>query len=118
MPDTPARVGPLRSFALGLLGARREVRAGPEALVVSRPFLARGKPLFDAIEAAKLAAEVVDRVDQRRLAGAGHDRTAVLERPVVTEDDVQERPFEVRREPVEPLDCTPDAVVAERDLTE
>ena len=61
----------------------------PERLVVTRPLLARGELLLEPVEAAQPAPEVVDHVDERRLARARHDRAAVLERAVVAEDDVQ-----------------------------
>ena len=53
---------------------------------------------------------------ERRLARAGHDRAAVLERAVVGEDDVPDRLRELRREALDLLDRAADAVVAERDL--
>ena len=56
------------------------------------------------------------RVDERRLAGAGHDRRAVLELAVVAEDDVQDRLGEVGVEALDLLDLAADLVVAERDL--
>ena len=72
--------------------------------VEARPRLAVGKLALDAVEAAELAAEVVDRVDQGRLAGGGHHRRAVLERPVVGEDDVEDRLRRSGVEAVDPLD--------------
>ena len=53
---------------------------------------------------------------ERRLARAWNDRAAVLERPVVAEDDVQHRLRELGGESIEPFDHTPDAVVAQRNL--
>ncbi len=79
--------GALRS--LGGVRASGEVRTAPERTVISGPLLAGRQLLFDPIEAAEAPAEVVDHVDERRLARARHDRASVLERAVVAEDDVQ-----------------------------
>ena len=48
----------------------------------------------------------------------GHDRAAVLELAVMAEDDVQQRLGVGGGEAVDPLDLTPHAVIAERDLAE
>ena len=53
---------------------------------------------------------------ERRLAGARHDRAAVLQRAVVGEDDVPQRLRERLGEAVDVFDDAPDAVVAQRDL--
>ena len=102
---------PLRGFAGG------EVRAAAERAVVARPARAVGQLLLQPVERAEPAAEVVDHVHERRLARAGDDRRAVLERAVVAEDDVQHGAGEVARgKPGRSSISAPHAVVAERDL--
>ena len=48
-----------------------------------------GEALLDPVEAAEVAAEVVDHVHERGLARARDHRAAVLELAVVAEDDVE-----------------------------
>src|SRR5215208_4493138 len=95
---------------------RGEERRSRQGAVEARPALAVGERLLDAVEAAELAAEVVDHVHERCLARAWHDRAAVLELAVVAEDDVQQRLGLVGGETGNVLDRAADAVVAERDL--
>src|SRR5436190_20430796 len=87
-----------RWFGLGRFGfairrrgaARGEERRARQRAVEARPGLAVRERLLQAVEAAELAAEVVDHVDERGLARARHDRRAVLELAVVAQDDVQQ----------------------------
>jgi hypothetical protein len=58
----------------GLRGTGAEEGRAVDAPVEARPVLAVRELLLQAIEAAELAAQVVDRVDQRRLAGGRDDR--------------------------------------------
>ena len=109
-PTPPAR--PRR------LLAQREVRGRRDAAVEVRPAGALGERLLDPVEAAQVAAEVVDEVHERGLARARDDGAAVLELAVVAEDDVEERLAIGGREALDLLDLAPDPVVAERDLAE
>src|SRR5439155_5191460 len=78
--------GPALALALALgLGGGKE-GAAPDALVKGRPPLTGGEALLQPVEAAQAPPEVVDHVDQRGLAGAGHNRTSVLKAAVVAED--------------------------------
>src|SRR4051794_5236822 len=107
----------LGGFARPLL-APAEVGGGRDPAVEVRPARALGERLLDPVEAAEVAAEVVQEVHERGLARAGHDRAAVLELAVVAEDDVQKRVRVVGREAVDLLDRAPHPVVAEWDLAE
>ena len=71
------------------------------AAVEARPGLAGGELALEPVEAAEAAAEVVDHVDQDRLAGGRDDRGAVLELAVVAEDDVEDGLGEVGVEAVD-----------------
>jgi hypothetical protein len=95
---------------------RAEVRPAADRPIEARPALAAGQLLLQAIEGAEPAAEVVAEVHERGLAGAGHDRAAVLERAVVAEDDVQHGLGSARVEVLDRVDERSHAVVAERDL--
>ena len=127
MPDGSHR-DPLATWAVcatGLGGfalacpAAGEVGGVGDAAVEVGPALAVGQRLLDAVEAAQVAAEVVDHVHERGLARAGHDRAAVLELAVVGEDDVEHGLGRRRRgKPSMSSIVAPDAVVAERDLAE
>src|SRR5580704_12999275 len=105
----------LCGLALGVV-AGREIRPAAESLVPRRPLLAGAELLLEAVEAAELAAEVVDHVHERRLARAWYDGAAVLERAVVAEDDVEQGLGQIRRKAVQPLDRAAHTVIAERDL--
>ena len=65
-------------------------RAGKRTIVL-RPGRALLKALLEAVEASERAAEVVDRVHDRRLACGRRDRAPVLERAVMREQDVEHR---------------------------
>ena len=110
----------LRAFPLfaGWLGgvAAREVRRAVQSAVEARPALAVAERLLEPVEAAELAAEVVDRVDECGLARARDHRAAVLERAVVGQDDVEDGLGRLGREARDLLDLAPDDVVPERDL--
>src|SRR3712207_8795641 len=58
--------------------------------VEARPRRALGQLLLEPVEAAQAAAEVVDEVHQRRLAGARDDRAAVGQRAVGSEEHTSE----------------------------
>src|SRR5204863_9604463 len=96
--------------------ARRTVGARAARAVEGRPAPGGGELLLDAVEAPQASAEIVDHVHERRLAGAGDDGAAVLERAVVGEDDVAERLGQGRGKAVDVLDDAADTVVAQRDL--
>src|SRR4051794_41702574 len=66
-----------------------EKGARGERPVVARPAGPGGQLLLQPVERTQAAAQVVDHVDEGRLAGAGHDRTAVLQGAVVGQDDVE-----------------------------
>src|SRR5262245_50903836 len=100
----------------GLGGARTEEGRGVDAPVEARPALALGQLLLEAVEAPQLAAEVVDRVHQGRLAGRRDDGRAVLQLTVVGEDDVEDRLGQIRVEALDALDLPADQVIASRDL--
>ena len=91
-PRTSRLCGLRPGYAASAVSARScEIGAPAQSLVVARPLLPGRQLLLDPVEAPEAAAEVVDHVDERRLAGARDDRAPVLERAVVTEDDVQHR---------------------------
>src|SRR4029453_14775688 len=115
--DVPGRVRLRRFFAPRAL-ARAEEGGGADAAVVVRPAGSVGERPLDAVEAPEVAPEVVHEVEERGLARAGTQRTAVLEVPVVAQDDVEEALGLVVRETVDPLDLAADHVVAERYLAE
>src|SRR5207249_6687479 len=93
-----------------------EVGGARKRAVVARPRLALLKALLDTVEAAELSPEVVYRVHDRRLAGRRSNGTAVLERAVMGEQDVQHGARERWGEAVDPLDRAAHEVVAERYL--
>src|SRR4051794_32109544 len=81
-----------------------EVGAAAERAVERRPLAARGDPLPEPVERAEPPAEVVDHVHERGLARARDHGRAVLERPVVGEDDVQHGAGEMLGEARDVLD--------------
>src|SRR5918912_77145 len=81
-----------------------------------RPARAPRRPPLEPVEAAEPAAEVVDHVHQRGLAGARDDGAPVLELAVVGQDDVQQALRARGREAGDVLDRAADRVVAEWDL--
>src|SRR3954447_12021001 len=99
-------------------GSRSEVRRARDRPVEARPALALAQRLLDPVERAEPAAEVVDHVHERRLARARDHRRAVLELPVVRQDDVEKCLRGVRREARYLLDLAPHQVVTERYLAE
>src|SRR6186713_2909896 len=80
---------PLFAGWLGGVPAR-EVRRAVQCAVEARPALAVAEGLLEPVEAAELAAEVVDHVDERRLARARGHRASVLERAVMGQDYVED----------------------------
>src|SRR5258708_9133519 len=94
--STERRYIALRGLALSMR-ALAEVGAAADAFVVPGPLGAVWKLFLEAVEAAEPAAEVVDHVPQRRLAGAWGHPAALLERALVAEDDVPQLPPEPDR---------------------
>src|SRR5205823_11688446 len=68
--------------------------------------------------AAELAAEIVDRMHERRFPRRRKDGASVLEGPVVREDDVKKRAGELPGKAVDRLDRPAHPVIAQRDLAE
>src|SRR3954452_15428219 len=94
---------------VSLLGrARAEEGRAVDAAVEARPALTVRELLLEPVEAAELAAEVVDRVHQGRFAGRGDHLRAVLELSVVGQDDVDDRLGEVGIEVLDALDLAAD----------
>ena len=97
----------------GARRSRRRRRARGRTPTRPRPC---GQLLLQPVERAELAAEVVDHVHERRLAGARARPASRARAAVVAEDDVQHGRPPARREARDVLDRAADAVVAERDL--
>src|SRR4051794_27688589 len=116
MPSTEGNV-PMGRRGWPLGRARTEERRAVDAPVEARPGLTVGEFLLEPVEAAELAAQVVDRVHQGCLARGGDDRRAMLELAVVGQDDVEDRLGQVWIEAVDALDLAAHLVVAAGNLT-